>query len=283
MKTINKIHILIVSAVGFLALIFAQIAGAAEIYLSNKSLQTADQEKSESLKAPPVFTYKTVNTFPHDPSAFTQGLVFENNTFYEGTGMRGRSSLRKINPETGKILKIFKLPQQFFGEGIAIYGNKIIQLTWRSRTGFVYDKRSFQLLRTFYYPTEGWGITYDGSSLIMSNGTSKLIFLDPRTFREIRQVNVYDGEKSVTSLNELEYIKGEIFANVWRSNRIAIISPDTGRVKRWIDLQKISLLSGGDKMTKTLNGIAYDAQKDRIFVTGKLWPKIYEIKIVSKE
>jgi glutamine cyclotransferase len=280
MKTIKKLHIIIVSAVGFLALIFAQVVGTTEIHSSKKSLSSSARNNSAPLKYAPVYSYKIIKTLPHDPSAFTQGLVFENDTLYEGTGIPGRSYLRKINPETGDILKQYKLPQQFFGEGITISGDKIIQLTWRSRIGFVFDKRDFQLLRTFQYPTEGWGITYDGSKLIMSNGTSKLVFLDPVTFREIRQIKVHDGDKPVTNLNELEYIKGEIFANIWRSNRIAIVSSDTGRVTRWVDLEGIARLASGDKIIKTLNGIAYDAKNNRLFVTGKLWANIYEIRIV---
>jgi glutamine cyclotransferase len=172
------------------------------------------------------------------------------------------------------------LPDRFFGEGITVFGDKLIQLTWRSGSGFVYDKWTFKLLRTFHYTTEGWGITHDGKRLIMSDGTEHLYFLNPETFRVTGHIEVIDNDSPITRLNELEYVRGEIYANVWRTNNIAIINPESGRVKGWIDLESLSHLAGGDKAVKTLNGIAYDSEKERLFVTGKLWPKIYEIDLI---
>lgn len=242
--------------------------------------------QSAESKAPsliPVFTYKIVHTFPHDQEAFTQGLLFEDGALYEGTGLNGQSALRKVNLNTGAVMKSYKLPYEFFGEGITTYRGKIIQLTWQSHIGFVYDRDSFRLLRTFYYSTEGWGITNDGKYLIMSDGTANLYFLNPETFQEIRRVNVYDNTGSVTKLNELEYVKGEIFANVWLSDMIAKIDPKTGRITGWIDLKGLSPVKNDDKSTKTLNGIAYDAKNDRLLVTGKMWPYIFEIRLVQQK
>lgn len=223
------------------------------------------------------YSYNIVNTYPHDPAAFTQGLVFDNNRLYEGTGLRGQSSLRKVELETGKIIKMYELPQKYFGEGITLYKDRIIQLTWQSHTGFVYDKDTFTVLKEFSYSTEGWGITHDGNTFIMSDGTSTLYFLDFETFEIVRTLDVYDDEP-VTRLNELEYINGEIYANVWLTDRIAIISPDTGKVTGWIELE--GLLPAGDQQPDVLNGIAYDVDNDRLFVTGKLWPYLFEIDLV---
>jgi len=182
--------------------------------------------------------------------------------------------------ETGKVLQLYALPPQFFGEGVTVYGDEIIQLTWQSNTGFVYDKDSFKLLQTFNYPTEGWGITHDGERLIMSDGTSTLRFWDPQTYVEIGRIKVYDDDGPVVRLNELEYIQGEIYANVWQTNRIARIDPNTGQVTGWIDLAGLSPQDSSQPVD-VLNGIAYDAENDRLFVTGKLWPKLFEIKLIS--
>lgn len=229
----------------------------------------------------PFYGYKVINIYPHDRSAFTQGLVFEDGYLYEGTGLRGHSTLRRVELETGNILKIRQIPDQLFGEGVTIYDNRIIQLTWQSNIAFVYDKESFELLKELNYSTEGWGITYDGNRLIMSDGTSTLYFLDPETFNEIGRITVSDGDGPVSRLNELEYVQGEIYANVWLTDYIARISPDTGQVIGWIDLK--GLLSPEDKgeVVDVLNGIAYDVQKDRLFVTGKLWPKVFEIILIA--
>jgi glutamine cyclotransferase len=231
----------------------------------------------------PVYSYNIVNTYPHDPDAFTQGLVFEDGVLYEGTGLLGHSTLRRVELETGAILQIRELPDQFFGEGITIYGNEVIQLTWRSNVGFVYDKNSFELLQEFNYSTEGWGITHDGEHLIMSDGTSTLHFLDPQTFEEISQLAVFDNDGPVTRLNELEYVRGEIYANVWQTDRIARIAPGTGRVIGWIDLEELLSEEDRNEPVDVLNGIAYDVNTDRLFVTGKLWPKLFEIELISPD
>ncbi len=260
-------------------------ANLSEPIKNNASRDRAWQAKTGSVnpKTPettPIHTYKVVNTYPHDKKAFTQGLVFEDGLLYEGTGLYGKSTLRKIELETGKTLQIHKLPGQFFGEGVTIYRNKVIQLTWRSNVGFAYDKASLELLEKFKYPTRGWGIAHDGRRLIMSDGTSTLRFLDPETFRVVDQIEVYDRNVSVRKLNELEYVQGEIYANVWRTDRIARIRPDTGKVVGWIDLK--GLLGPEDRIhpVDVLNGIAYDKKNDRLFVTGKMWPKVFEIELV---
>ena len=225
-------------------------------------------------------TYKVVNTFPHDREAFTQGLAFEDGVLYEGTGRNGRSELRKIELETGSVLQTRKLPDEFFGEGITVYGDNIIQLTYLSKIGFVYKKDTFELLREFNYPTAGWGITNDGKHLIMSDGTLKLYFLDPKTFEQVRQIEVYDRGISVWWLNELEYVEGQIYANVWPTERIARISPETGRVLGWIDMKGLLTQQDYNRQIDVLNGIAYDKKNGRLFVTGKFWPKLFEIKLV---
>lgn len=228
----------------------------------------------------PVVGYRIVNTYPHDPRAFTQGLVFANDVLYEGTGLRGQSSLRKVDLESGNVLQIRELAARFFGEGITIYGKRAIQLTWRARVGFVYDKQTFQLLDTFNYSTEGWGITHDGRSFIISDGSSTLHLLDPQTFKEIGRIEVHTRDGPVSRLNELEYVQGEIYANIWKTDRIARISPQTGEVVGWIDLEGLLKPEDRHRRIDVLNGIAYDVKNDRLFVTGKLWPKLFEIELV---
>lgn len=228
----------------------------------------------------PVYGYKAINAYPHDKRAFTQGLVFEDGFLYEGTGLVGRSTLRKVELETGKVVKGRKVGDEYFGEGITIYGNKIIQLTLRARVGFIYDKESFELLGQFNYPTEGWGITHDGKSLIRSDGTSTLYFLNPETFEQTGRIEVADSDGPVTGLNELEYVQGQIYANVWRTDRIARIDPKTGRVTGWIDLAGLLGTEARGQLVDVLNGIAYDADNGRLFVTGKLWPKLFEIELI---
>lgn len=226
------------------------------------------------------YSYRIVNVYPHDRGAFTQGLVYENGAFYEGTGLRQESSLRRVRPETGDVLQLYSLPARFFGEGITIWGERIIQLTWKAGLGFVYDKDSFDLLGAFSYPTEGWGITHDGTHLIMSDGTSVLRFWDPETYAEIDQVQVYDEYGPVIMLNELEYIQGKVYANVWQSDLVVIIDPKSGRVTGRIDLRGLLEPEDSAQPVDVLNGIAYDAEGDRLFVTGKKWPKLFEIELV---
>lgn len=231
----------------------------------------------------PVFGYEVINTYPHDVNAFTQGLFIRNGVLYEGTGLKGLSSLRKVDLKTGKVLEERKLQDEYFGEGITTDGKRIIQLTWKARKGFVYDLNTFAPIMDFSYPTEGWGITYDGRNFIMSDGTATLYFLDPQNLKEIGRIEVYDDKGPVVRLNELEYVNGEIFANIWWEERVARIDPKTGRVTGWIDLR--GLLSQSDRKSdvNTLNGIAYDSEKEKLYVTGKLWPKLFEIKIVPKK
>jgi glutamine cyclotransferase len=226
---------------------------------------------------PANYTYTIVNVYPHDQTAYTQGLVFEDGTLYEGTGRRGQSTLRRVELETGNVTQLYSLPSYVFGEGITIFEDKIIQLTWTSGKGFIYDKSSFDLLQEFSYSTEGWGITHDGSRLIMSDGTANLYFLDPETFQILDQVEVID-EIPVEDLNELEYIDGMVYANIWKEEKIAIINPETGQVTGWINLEGLKETEnlGAD----VLNGIAYDPEGDRLFVTGKLWSNLYEIELV---
>ncbi len=230
---------------------------------------------------PAAWTYKVVKTFAHDPKAFTQGLVFENGFLYEGTGLYGKSVLRKVELETGNVVQEHKLPDEFFGEGITIFGDRIIQLTLKSRTGFVYNKETFELLCEFNYPTEGWGLTHDGRHLIMSDGTPMLYFLDPETFAQNHKIMVLDQDSPVWRLNELEYIDGQIYANVWPTERIVRIEPETGRVIGWIDMEGILAPEDNSGQVDVFNGIAYDPANRRLFVTGKFYPKLYEIMLVS--
>ncbi len=242
--------------------------------------ETSQGDVSNQERNIPVYSYRIVNTFPHDREAFTQGLVFDRGVLYEGTGLRGRSELRKVAIPSGKVLKRSKLPGRFFGEGITIYKEKVIQLTWKSHVGFVYDKRTLERRHNFYYPTEGWGITHDGTRLIMSDGTSKLQFLNVNSFNVTGVIEVRENGVPLTDLNELEYVNGEIWANVWSTDRIARISSDTGQVIGWIDLSGLLKAEGPTRSVDVLNGIAYDKKDDRLFVTGKLWPKLFEIELV---
>ena len=231
---------------------------------------------------PAQYGYRLVKTYPHDRSAFTQGFEYRDGFLYEGTGMIGRSSVRKVDLDSGRIIQSYDLPQPFFGEGITVLNQQILELTWQSQTGFVYDKSSFRVLRSFNYPGEGWGLTNDGKQIYMSDGSANIRVWDGATLKEIRRITVKDGATPVTQLNELEWVRGEIYANVWQTDRIARISPVDGRVLGWIDLSGILPKSERADADAVLNGIAYDAAGDRLFVTGKLWPKIFEIKLVPK-
>jgi glutamine cyclotransferase len=256
------------------------VQAATPAALEPPALPSPEATSQPSGAATPVYGFQVVKSYPHDRGAFTQGLIFENGVLYEGTGLYGQSSLRRVDLVTGRVLQSRKLAAAYFGEGITVLGNKLVQLTWQSKVGFVYGRDSFGIQRRFTYPTEGWGITDDGKRLIMSDGTATLRWLDPQTYKETRTIEVRDENGPVANLNELEYIRGEIYANIWQTDRIARIDPQTGRVKAWIDLQ--GLLSEEDRRepVDVLNGIAYDAQHDRLFVTGKLWPKLFEIKLV---
>jgi len=226
---------------------------------------------------PPTFyTSSIVKTYPHDTMAFTEGLVFENGVLYESIGIYGTSSLRRVNLENGKVQQEVLLPEQYFGEGLTVVNGSLIQLTWQENIGFIYNKETFRLLGNFSYSTQGWGLTYNDNELIMSDGTSNLYFLDPITFQKVRQVSIHDGNNSVTNINELEYINGDVYANIWRQQKIAIINAQTGTVKGWIDLTGIYQSNNPEEV---LNGIAYDQQTNRLFVTGKNWPNLYQITI----
>ena len=228
----------------------------------------------------PVYGFDVVAVYPHDPGAFTQGLAYRDGLLYEGTGLYGGSSIRETILETGEQVRSRCLPPTIFGEGIVLWEDRLVQLTWREETGIVWDLENFTVIDTFYYPTEGWGITTDGSSLIMSDGSSVLRFLDPETFEVTRTIEVKADGRPIESLNELEYVEGLIYANVWKTDEIAIISPETGEVVGWIDLSGI--LAEDERLrSDVLNGIAYDAKSDRLLVTGKLWPKIFQIEVVA--
>jgi glutamine cyclotransferase len=228
----------------------------------------------------PTYGYEVLRIHPHDREAFTQGLVFEDGFLFEGTGLRGRSSLRRVELETGTVLQYQALADHYFGEGIAIFGERIVQLTWQSQTGIVYDKASFAPVRTFSYTGEGWGLTHDGQRLIMSDGSASLRFLDPHTFQETGRLDVYDDSGPVYRLNELEYVGDQVLANVWQTNRIARIDLETGQVIAYIDLSGLLQPEDYSSPVDVLNGIAYDQEGDRLFVTGKLWPKLFEIRLV---
>jgi len=274
--------ITVAAAVYFLTIIFATQSAHCQrtpVFNNPSSKETSSSSRSGS----PAYTYKIVNTYPHDSTAFTQGLLFAEGYIYEGTGLYGRSALRKVVLETGRVLQSVQLAADLFGEGITLCRDKIIQLTWKSRKVFVYDKDSFKLKRTFKLFTDGWGITFDGTRLIVSDGSSNLYFLNPETFERIGKVSVYDHNGPVTNLNELEFIRGKIYANVWHSDDIVIINHETGEVTGRVNLEGLSLSAGGDKVYKTLNGIAYDEKNDRLFLTGKLWPKLYEINLITVE
>jgi glutamine cyclotransferase len=231
--------------------------------------------------SPSAYTYRVLNVYPHDRAAFTQGLVYEAGLLYEGTGLWGESELRLVELETGQVLRAHALAEVYFGEGIALWGQRILQLTWQSQTGLIYDRDTFAQLHTFGYPGEGWGLTHDGERLIMSDGTSWLRFWDPETLAELGRVQVRDRGEPVVRLNELEYIEGRVYANIWQTDRIAVIDPDSGRVTAWIDLSGLLPASDREPAVDVLNGIAYDAEGRRLFVTGKWWPKLFEIELVA--
>lgn len=230
----------------------------------------------------PVARYQVVNVFPHDRQAFTQGLVYLDGFLFEGTGLNGQSSIRKVRLESGEVVQIQKIDSQYFGEGIAVSGRSLAQLTWKGGVGFLYDRDSFRRTGSFTYAGEGWGLTFDGTRFIMSDGSSTLRFLNPATMKETGRLAVRDGSAPVEALNELEYVKGEIFANVWQTDRIARISPKTGKVTGWIDLKGLLDPRDAAQGVDVLNGIAYDAAGDRLFVTGKWWPHVYQIEIVTR-
>ncbi len=256
-----------------LALASLQCNGTA----TNTNTNTASNASENRVVS--TFGYQVVNIWPHDPNAFTQGLVFSDGKLLESTGQEGRSSLRNVELETGKVLKKVDVPEPYFAEGLALLNNKLYQLTWQHQVGFIYDAQTFQKTGEFKYSGEGWGLTTDGHSLLLSDGSNRIRFLDPDSFRVTKTIAVLAGKTPINEINELEYVNGEIYANIWHDDRIAIIDPQTGLVTSWIDLS--GLLPPGDVQDPeaVLNGIAFDQQNNRLFVTGKLWPRMFEIKI----
>lgn len=246
------------------------------------STNTMDENDWQQ-RPPTVYTYNIIATYPHDPNAFTQGLLFDGDILYEGTGLYGESTLRRVDLSTGKVMQQITLTQPYFGEGIALIEDRIYQLTWREQTGFIYDKETFRQIGEFTYPTEGWGLTYDGTHLIMSDGSNRLFMIDPATMEIVDEVTVSyfdasDGiRKDIVRINELEYIHGEIFANIWQTNFIVRITPETGNVTGIIDLTGILPEAERTTGTDVLNGIAYRSDTDQLYITGKKWPKLYEI------
>ncbi len=228
------------------------------------------------------YGYRVVREYPHSRDSFTEGLLLDEGFFYEGTGLYGESKLMRIDPATGRPLLSTDLGPEYFGEGVTILGDEVFQLTWQNNAGFVYDKDDLAPERTFTYPTEGWGLTTDGKSLIMSDGSAALRFLDPESLEVERTVAVADQAGPVRDLNELEYVDGVIYANVWKQDRIAVISPGDGRVKAWIDLTGLNPYTGRDAAEYVLNGIAWDPDSGHLVVTGKCWPRLYEIELVER-
>ena len=239
------------------------------------ALASAQAQRTQTA---PVYGYEVVNVYPHDRNAFTQGLLYRDGVLYESTGLNGRSSLRKVQLETGKVLQQISVESRYFAEGLTDWGSRLVQLTWNTNVGFVYDLASFKQLRTFGYDGEGWGLARDAKRIVMSDGTPTLRFLDPQTFKVLGRLPVTDGNLPVDDLNELEVIDGQVYANVWLTDRIAMISPESGRVTGWINLAGL-MPRGSVTGDAVLNGIAYDAQRKRLFVTGKLWPSLFEIRI----
>lgn len=257
-----------ISRPGIIFLIIILVIVAAGAILSRQTAVPVQQ-----------YTYTVVNSYPHDRTAWTEGLVFQDGLFYESTGMLGQSSIRMVDPTTGKIMNVENLSPLYYGEGISILGNRIYQLTYKNRICLVYSLKAFNQTSTFTYPTEGWGLTNNGTDLIMSDGSANLLFVDPDTFQVVKTITVRNNGVPLTNLNELEYIRGKIYANIWLTNTIAIIDPGTGDIEGMVNLT--GLLPAADQQgADVLNGIAYDPSTDRIFVTGKLWPKLFEVKFV---
>ncbi|MCU0462044.1 MAG: glutaminyl-peptide cyclotransferase [Bacteroidales bacterium] len=232
-------------------------------------------------KPPKRYGYKVIHTFPHDKDAFTQGLFFSNGVLYEGTGQQTGSTLREVELTTGKVIRQLNLSSDLFGEGITLYNNRIYQVTWQSKVGFVYERSTFRQINKVYYQSEGWGLTTIDDRIVMSDGSNVLYFYEPESFTVLSRVEVYDDERKVDSLNELEYINGEIWANLWMKNLIARIDPASGKVTGYIDLKGILTDPDTDTGVNVLNGIAFDSENNRIFVTGKNWPKLFEIRVTE--
>lgn len=245
--------------------------------------QTPGRTQAKKAAAVPVYGYQIVHAYPHDRGAFTEGLEFHDGFLYESTGLNRRSSLRKVRLETGEVVQRIPLPDQYFGEGIAILGNEIVQLTYQTEVGFVYSLKDFRLLRQFSYKGEGWSLTHNATSVFMDDGTDEIRVWDPKTLAERRRIKVHEGARAIANVNELEWVEGELYANIWQTDRIARISPTTGAITGWIDLSGILSPMYRNGSEDVMNGIAYDAVHKRLFVTGKLWPNLFEIRIVPKK
>jgi glutamine cyclotransferase len=265
---------------GFAALLCALGLGVASAASAGRSKISGGAARVSAIdgQAIPVLRVEVVQTYPHDPQAFTQGLEYYDGFLYESTGQTGHSSLRKVDLETGRVLQKIELSSDYFGEGLTIYRGKIYQLTWLTKVGFVYDLKSFRKLGEFHYTGEGWGLTHDASSLILSDGTNTLRYLNPESFEVERRLEVYAGTVAVTNLNELECIGDDIYANVWHANRVARIDGRSGQVRDWIDFSELAA-SEQKEPEGVLNGIAYDAARKRLFVTGKHWAHLFEVRI----
>ena len=254
-------------------------SSAARKAVAGDNQQVGAQRLTEK---PAAYTYEIKNVYPHDRAAFTQGLIYKDGVLWEGTGQYGASSVRKVDLKTGKVLKMIPVPREFFGEGITVFKDKVFELTWQNNKGFIYAADDFAKLGEFKYAGEGWGLTHDSDSLIMSDGTNQIRFLDPETFAVRRTISVTENGRPLDELNELEYVKGEIYANVWQTDRIVRIDPKTGNLTGTVDLSGLLPEADRGADTDVLNGIAYDEAGDRLFVTGKMWPKLFEIRLVKK-
>ncbi len=259
-------------------------AVSANIYINGQERSLNNTVYFLAAEAPEVYGYEIVNEFPHDKEAFTQGFVYYNGYFYESTGQRGKSSLRKTEIETGKVLQKIDLDKKYFGEGMTVYNGKIYQLTWQRKVGFIYNLDSFELERTFDYgqSQEGWGLTHDGTHLLKTDGSERVWFLDPETLSEKRYIETYTNKRKAEKLNELEFVKGKIYANIWQQNSILIVNPVNGTIEAVVNMKGLQSRAGQKGEDNVLNGIAYDEQNDRLFVTGKMWNKVFEIKLTKK-
>lgn len=264
--------VVVAAALVILASMRPQPTGQPAGEVANRAAPTPDQPAQQ-------VSYEVVNSYPHDPTSFTQGLLWADGGFYESSGLYGQSKLRRLEFPSGKVLKQIGLDTELFAEGLAMVDNRLIQLTWKTHRGFVYDKNTFRLLQEFKYDTEGWGLTFDGKDLVLSDGSSDLFYLDPQSFKPVKKLAVTMNGQPVPEINELEFIDGEIWANVWQTDRILRIDPSTGQVRSFLNLKQILAPSDRKGSEDVLNGIAYDPEHKRIFVTGKLWPRIFEIKL----
>lgn len=264
-------------------LVMLVFLGALVILLGVWIIRCQQPGSSLPAKLDETMTYEVLNVYPHDPGAFTQGLIYLDGFLYESTGLYGESTLRKVDLETGEVIQKIDLMPEYFAEGMTHWGDTLVQLTWREGTGFVYELADFSILEQFAYPVEGWGLTQDGEHLIMSDGTSSLHFLNPETLLIEKSINVTYQGREIQRINELEFIRGEIFANIWQTESIIRIDPQSGEVKGWIDMNGILPPEQRKTNTDVLNGIAYDPRNDRLFVTGKFWPRLYEIRLIALE